>query len=828
MIRKLITNEKLIFFLAITIFIGGLVYGFTAIMIPQNNVNYQKIDHSAPFGSPLGRTLVIMVDGLPQRFAFSDHMPFVSNLCKRSAWGISEVVSAPLSIAGDHAIFAGRVGNLFSIFEDFQGTSTRYDNIFRRVSEQKRKSVILSSHCLRGAYGRYTDLTAFRPTRHLFSEYLQDADYLFKKALRFLRDEAWDVAAVQFVTLDFIGHLKTPLSLSFQNGLQLIDDYIRQLVSLTTESDTVLITSEHGMDDRGFHMDRSPAVMETPFILMGPSVKIGGPHRILQIDLAPTLSLLAGVSPLYDSPALPALDILDLSPEVKSKLLEKFSVLITGEQNGLSSEALYDKRQYILRREVSTTSVVIILMFTLSTMVLLSGSIFIRYKQDDCSTRRIIIYDMVMTALLCFAVYGLHSAGFNSFLNRIPFSANFILSKSFGILIFYPCIAFFGFFLSRLLKSLRNRTRDVLLLLIYCIIVVSIFQSSNPYHPMNWLITIVPLVAWGLTHRLAWIVAFVSLWIGLMIRRLSFYDVYNPIELPDRWVLLSALFIVTWIYHLISVRFKEDDANHVNAAMKYASLLIPAILVTAFSENVFTRGAIIFLCLIPMVLLASKDTKSAPVWLSLWVVFFLLGTSSTINLTTHIAFMPLCVALWSASRNSSPIVRGIIVSLTIWSFYFMPGNSFDLKLLDLGDRFILSSAQTHEIAKTVILVSARYVLPITILIWGLHCTGTGTSMVPAVASAMLPAVCAIGLRLAGMNLEVENIFHWEQLVRLSVLISFMVAITAAYLLAAIVIHMQKSTKLFSFGRFTNSLQFSNVSLLLHLKIFIGKLKLDLP
>jgi len=74
-----------------------------------------------------------------------------------------------------------------------------------------------------------------------------------------------------------------------------LDNYVRQLVELTTNDDIVLITAEHGIDTNGFHVDRTEFVIDTPFVLSGPRINKGGPKEILQIDLAPTLSLLAGV-----------------------------------------------------------------------------------------------------------------------------------------------------------------------------------------------------------------------------------------------------------------------------------------------------------------------------------------------------------------------------------------------------------------------------------------------------------------------------------------------------------------------------------------------------
>jgi len=105
------------------------------------------------------------------------------------------------------------------------------------------------------------------------------------------------------------------------------------------------------------------------------------------------------------------------------------------------------------------------------------------------------------------------------------------------------------------------------------------------------------------------------------------------------------------------------------------------------------------------------------VWWAIWLVFLLLGTSSRIELTTHIVVLPLFMAILSASRNASVVTRGILVSIFFWSLYMIPGNAFDLKLLELSDRFTMSAANAASIETTVFIFLIRYLLPTVITIW---------------------------------------------------------------------------------------------------------------
>ena len=291
----------------------------------------------------------------------------------------------------------------------------------------------------------------------------------------------------------------------------------------------------------------------------------------------------------------------------------------------------------------------------------------------------------------------------------------------------------------------------------------------------------IPLVAWGITRRPAWIVIFSAVWIGLAIRRLTFYNVYTPISLPDRWllaagVLAAGLSFLWW-------RLREDPERL--RTLSYGLLLfIPCVAAIAWPFIVKVRTILLVLLLIPVALVGLREPKTRDVWLALWVVFFYLGTSSNINHTTHVVALPILIATWVAARGTSAVTRGIIISLFIWAFYLLPGNGFGLKLIELTDQFILGSAMTEHIELTVLVIASRYILPAAVLLWGMKLADSNTSTVPMVSAALLPAVCGIGMRLTMLVSTTSVGLPWEELVRLTVLIGYLVALTCAFLIVA--------------------------------------------
>ena len=416
------------FIAASAVLAAGVLYAYHDLFGGPGQIHYEEADKLSTWGEPTGRVLVILFDAGRMDFTFSEHMPFVSSCRERGAWGASEVASIPLSVAGHRSIFAGTVANPLAFFDDFHAPTSTVDNLFMRL-QQKGVRAVIFDHCVRSLYGEYTDQTVYQPRGHSLSEYREQSAHVFQHAHGFLSTEQWDVAAVAFYALDYLGHLETPSSPNYVPTVRLIDDYVRQLVELTNENDVVLMTSEHGMDDSGFHMDRVPIVIECPFVLLGPRVNTGGPKRVLQIDWAPTLSLLAGVSPFYDSPALPNLDLIQVPEKDRLALLQKFSKVMAQTPRPLPLDELRAARLDKLARRGSIGSCAVVAIAALLSMALLMCVGLFDPVEGQRPRPGIVAIGAGTLGLV--AVTGAANAlGFFDCVGRYaPFSANLILAQ---------------------------------------------------------------------------------------------------------------------------------------------------------------------------------------------------------------------------------------------------------------------------------------------------------------------------------------------------------------------------------------------------------------
>jgi len=75
--------------------------------------------------------------------------------------------------------------------------------------------------------------------------------------------------------------------------------------------------------------------------------------------MAPTLSILAGVSPFYASLALPAFDLLDIDSEYNASLLSAFRQIIGDRSDSLLISELRGKRDTLMQMSVSPSALVI-------------------------------------------------------------------------------------------------------------------------------------------------------------------------------------------------------------------------------------------------------------------------------------------------------------------------------------------------------------------------------------------------------------------------------------------------------------------------------------
>ena len=642
----------------------------------------------------------------------------------------------------------------------------------------KKKVVIFSSGCLRGLYGAFSDLRVFEPNKYLFSQYLQSSHFLFEEAFSFLKTRQWDVAAIQFLALDYVGHLETPRSMHYIKVCRLIDNYVQQLVSITTEQDVILITSEHGMDNDGFHVDRNPSVIDTPFILTGPDVEKGGPWLVSQNDWAPTLSIFLGISPFYNVYSFPNLDFIRISDEDSARVLQEFSRILREDSQSINLEKLRGKRQILMAQNNSRSSTLCLLSAVVLSLVL---QFYLLYHANLWQKLNFNIISLtIFIGCLCFFLIVFFYTGILDHLSHdLPFSANFIISHGFSVPLFLIMLTLVSMFFAHFSKNHKDKINEIYLLIFFIFTFACIYLSDNPYNLLGWILVCSFLIGWGISKRISWLLTFLSFAAGLLIRRLTFYNAYNPIHLPPRWLISSSIFIVGMT--LLWYRLRKNPSRNHLILLSFLSLL-PSLLSVILPDSADIRITLMLMSF-PFIIWFNKNIKeNTDIFCSLWVTLLLLGSSSSIELTTHIVIFPMILATFASSKETSVTTRGILITLFFWSFYLLPGNSFDLKLLELKDSFIMSAASTAHIGSTVFVVSVRYIAPIFALTWMLTKSQPLIPLWLPSSVFLLPVMLAAGISFFSPVLMHSPIFPWQEYTRIFILICTTFIILGAYMM----------------------------------------------
>lgn len=728
------------------------------------------------------RVLVILLDSVQKNILFSDTMPFVNSIRSKGTWGVSRVVSVPLTTAGDEAIFASRISNPIALVNDFTGNSATYSNIFYSLQNAGKRCVITGNrNCLWGVFGKWAvnDLNA-RQREHetgalRFGNFEETARIGFENALKDLESEKWDFAAVQLVAADYVGHLKTPRSTEYLQVCRALNDQVRALIALTSEQDYVLITSEHGMDDNGFHEEPAPTVIDTGFILIGPNIVPSGPQAILNIDLASTLSLLSGVSPFYGYYSLPLFDTLEMDPASRKEWLDAFSHSFTKGPVSLGFQELRSIQRKHLSLKCSPLVAGMTILLGLISAVLLLSILPVRDKIAFSKAK----FGMIVLFLALLIAGGMILSGSDMALrliHAIPFSANFITSHFIPVsMTLLIAMIFCGAFphsvqWQRIISSFAAPA-----------LITAGFLSltfANPYHPLNWLLFLIPPALWALTRRKIWVVVWGSFILSLALRRLTFYESLGLFSFPSRPVLCLAILA---IYLLGAFLWRSTFAPN-KSRPDLAIIILSVLSVFLFNEVDHRLAFLVALCGIALFLHMRRGQFPGLFW-GCWVAVFFLGTSGSDANIAHLSVLPLFALLFRGKDIESLANTGFLIFCSIWFLYFAPGNAFDFKLTELSDPLIMAQVEEAFILPTVLVIVGRHLIPGILLIVGLRYR---CHLLPAALSACLGiSILAASLRMGLLTGQSFDMYPWMQFQIIIVICLFITIIVIGIITALI-------------------------------------------
>lgn len=261
-----------------------------------------QLEPVPPSGQPAtDGVLLIIVDGL--RLDTSRELPTWNAIRQGAAGGpaadLSAVTGQPsLSNPAAAVIPSGTSQEIHGVTTNWYEGLLQVDNLFTAAARSGRTTTVVAG---KGWVDLYGDSIG---TMYKFDDAAADYDELvLDQALTVLNaaksgQSPWpDLMIVHFGGVDVASHKFGAISPENLAVALKLDGYIGRLLEVyDLQSRTVILTSDHGHIDTGGHGGWEPEVINAPLVLAGRAVTAGLMPAAKQVDIAPTIAALLGLS----------------------------------------------------------------------------------------------------------------------------------------------------------------------------------------------------------------------------------------------------------------------------------------------------------------------------------------------------------------------------------------------------------------------------------------------------------------------------------------------------------------------------------------------------
>ncbi|XP_053394935.1 GPI ethanolamine phosphate transferase 2-like [Mercenaria mercenaria] len=258
------------------------------------------------------RTVIVLIDALRSDFIYEhEQMSFVNEQIGggNADWYIVKAHPPTVTLPRIKALTSGTIPGFVDVVLNFDSKSLTEDNLITQAYSSGRRVVFYGDDTwiklFPGRFVRSDGTTSFFVT-----DYTEVDDNVTRHIDTELSALDWDLMILHYLGLDHIGHTVGPTSPLVQPKLQEMDNIIQKIYKtlekqacgnlLQGENFLILVCGDHGMSDQGSHGGASDREVLVPAVFLSPSYKNRdktwkSQRDILQIDLAPTLSVLMGL-----------------------------------------------------------------------------------------------------------------------------------------------------------------------------------------------------------------------------------------------------------------------------------------------------------------------------------------------------------------------------------------------------------------------------------------------------------------------------------------------------------------------------------------------------
>jgi Type I phosphodiesterase / nucleotide pyrophosphatase len=232
-----------------------------------------RAETSPVMGHPQAPVLLVVIDALREDRSRDPRL--MPNLNRLPGRGVARVESwIPSTVAGIRTIAEGTVPPPASFLQDFGASRSPTGGIFAAAKSAGLRTFAAGPRLWEDLYGPWLDGSFSVATVS------EDDEQVLREGIAALRSREYGLVVVHLSGTDDVAHLHGALSREYLDALRRADAALGWLLAAGPEM-KVIVTSDHGVTDRGGHAGPEPAVVETPVVVRG----LATPGTIRQRDL---------------------------------------------------------------------------------------------------------------------------------------------------------------------------------------------------------------------------------------------------------------------------------------------------------------------------------------------------------------------------------------------------------------------------------------------------------------------------------------------------------------------------------------------------------------
>jgi len=239
------------------------------------------------------QVVLLVIDGL--RYDTSFQMPYLNHLRQQGAQ--ARLIFSPPS--GTQIAWTGLVSGAQPEINDASLFDQSYqwirpiavDHLFEALDRAGFTSGIVGFHW----WEKLVPPQLLHVKYHVSTDDAAADALVIDRATGFLKEFHPNFLVVNLRHVNTAGQEHGALSTEYEEAVSLCDEHIRVLsASMDLQRSVLMVVASHGHLDQGGHGGSEAITLDTPFVLVGESVRAGDHGFLAQTDVAPTIAALLG------------------------------------------------------------------------------------------------------------------------------------------------------------------------------------------------------------------------------------------------------------------------------------------------------------------------------------------------------------------------------------------------------------------------------------------------------------------------------------------------------------------------------------------------------